>query len=49
MELKYPDAYCGGLEDLEINWVSVGERFRIEEYDGAENLVLESDEHWMTA
>ena len=21
MELKYPDAYCGGLEDLEVNWV----------------------------
>jgi hypothetical protein len=49
MELKYPDAYCGGLEDLEVNWVPVGERFRIEEYDGAENLVLESEQHWMTA
>ena len=49
MELKYPDVYCGGLEDLEVNWVHVGERFRIDEYDGAESLVLESEERWMTA
>ena len=49
MELKYPDAYCGGLEELEVNWVPVGERFRIEEYDGAESLVLESEQRWMTA
>ena len=49
MELKYPDAYCGGLEDLEVNWVLVGERFRIEEYDGAESLVLESEQRWITA
>jgi hypothetical protein len=49
MELKYPDAYCGGLEDLEVNWVPAGERFRIEEYDGAESLVLESEQRWMTA
>jgi hypothetical protein len=49
MELKYPDAYCGGLEDLEVNWVPIGARFRIDEYDGAETLVLESEEHWMTA
>jgi hypothetical protein len=49
MELRYPDAYCGGLEDLEVNWVPAGERFRIEEYDGAESLVLESEQRWMTA
>jgi hypothetical protein len=49
MELKYPDIYCGGLEDLEVCWVPVGERFRIEEYDGAESLVLESEQRWITA
>jgi hypothetical protein len=49
VELRYPDAYCGGLEDLEVNWVPVGARFRIEEYDGAESLVLESEQRWMTA
>jgi len=47
MELKYPDVYCGGLEDLRVEWVPVGARFRIEEYDGAENLVLESQERWL--
>ena len=49
MELKYPEAYCGGLKDLEVNWVPVGARFRIDEYDGAESLVLESEQRWMTA
>ena len=49
MELKYPDVYCGGLEDLIVEWVPVGERFRIDEYDGNESLVLESKERWMTA
>ena len=47
--LKYPDVYCGGLENLEVNWVPVGAKFRIDEYDGAESLVLESEERWMTA
>jgi hypothetical protein len=47
--LKYPAVYCGGLEDLEVNWVPVGAKFRIDEYDGAESLVLESQERWMTA
>jgi hypothetical protein len=49
MELKYPDAYCGGVEDLEVHWVPVGDKFRIDEYDGAESLVLESQQRWMTA
>ena len=49
MELKHPDVYCGGLEDLEIKWVSTGDRFRIDEHDGAESLVLETNERWLTA
>ena len=49
MELKYPDAYCGGLEDLTVFWIPIGDRFRIDEYDGAESLVLESEQRWMTA
>jgi len=49
LELKYSDAYTGGLEDLVVEWVPVGTRFRIEEYDGAESLVLESTQRWMTA
>ena len=49
MELKHPDVYCGGLDDLEIKWVSTGDRFRIDEHDGAESLVLEKNEYWLTA
>jgi hypothetical protein len=49
VELKYPDEYFGGLEDLEVRWVPVGAKFRIDEYDGAESLVLETEERWMTA
>ncbi|NDB83503.1 MAG: hypothetical protein EB127_12365 [Alphaproteobacteria bacterium] len=49
---KYPDddqPYVGGVDGLAIYWVPVGERFRIDEYDGAESLVLESQEVWLTA
>jgi hypothetical protein len=49
MELKYPKVYCGGLEDLVVKWVPVDAKFRIDEYDGSESLVLESEERWMTA
>ena len=49
MELKYPEAYCGGVNDLVVEWVPLGARFRIDEYDGNESLVLESNERWMTA
>jgi hypothetical protein len=49
MELKYPDVYCGGVENLEVRWVPKGAQFRIDEYDGAESLVLAINEHWLTA
>jgi hypothetical protein len=48
-DLKYPDIYIGGLEDLIVKWVPEGTKFRIDEYDGSESLVLESQEVWMTA
>lgn len=46
---RYPNIYLGGLEGLTLHWVPEGERFRIEEYDGAETLCLESDYTWVTA
>ena len=49
LELKYPNDTSLGLSDLEVNWVPAGARFRIDEYDGAESLVLETNEHWLTA
>lgn len=35
---KYPDAYQGGLRDLQIAWVPQGQRFEITEYDGSEGV-----------
>lgn len=41
--------YTGGADDLVIEWVPVGSRFQITEYDGSEDLVLESDMEWLVA
>jgi len=49
---KYPEddqPYLGGVGGLAIYWVKVGEQFRIDEYDGAESMVLESEAEWLTA
>lgn len=34
------DEYQGGLPGVRIEWVDQGERFHIDEYDGAESLVI---------
>jgi hypothetical protein len=49
LELRYPDETTLGLNDVVVEWVPVGAKFRIDEYDGSETLVLESKERWMTA
>jgi hypothetical protein len=51
MEEKYGWEYFydGGAGDLVVRWVPVGAKFRIDEYDGAESLVLESEEKWVIA
>lgn len=51
LEAKYglEHLYTGGAEDLVVQWVPVGAKFRIHEYDGSESLVLESDEKWVIA
>lgn len=36
--VKYPDAYLGGLSDLQVEWVKEGEQFEITEYDGSESV-----------
>lgn len=41
--------YWGGTDDLEIKWISEGSIFRIEEYDGAESIVLQDDDDWIIA
>jgi hypothetical protein len=47
--LKYPNAYLGGVRDLEVRWVPVGTKFRIDEYDGSESIVLFDEDDWVTA
>ena len=49
MTETYPGYYTGGAEGLEVEWVLVGSKFYIEEYDGNESLVLESDMNWQIA
>ena len=49
MTETYPGYYTGGAEGLKVEWVPVGSKFYIEEYDGNESLVLESDMNWQIA
>ena len=48
-EVYGSDPYYGGARDLVVQWVPVGARFRIHEYDGSESLVYESEERWFVA
>lgn len=41
--------YAGGADDVRIEWIPVGTKFIIEEYDGAESLMEIKDYDWMTA
>jgi hypothetical protein len=47
--LKWPDAYLGGLADIEVEWVPVGKRFFINEDDGSEIVVLHDNIEWIIA
>lgn len=38
-----------GAKDLYVEWVNKGERFVIDEYDGAEHLVRETETYWYEA
>jgi len=49
VEKKYPDAYSGGIADLNIVWVPEGAKFIINEYDGSESIQLMDDTNWLTA
>ena len=35
--------YLGGVEDLTIQWLPEGTKFKIEEYDGSEYIITEND------
>jgi hypothetical protein len=48
-ELGLEDVYTGGTDGLEIEWVPLGTRFYIDEYDGNETLITFDDMTWITA
>ena len=45
----FPGDYFGGLRGLCVEWVPVGQAFRIREYDGSESLELSADVPWEVA
>ena len=47
--LKNPVAYLGGVRNLEVKWIPVCTKFRIDEYDGNESVVLWDEEDWLIA
>lgn len=36
--LGLENIYCGGASNLTIDWMEVGTKFTVEEYDGAESI-----------
>lgn len=47
---KYSDShYYGGADQLAIQWLPVGTRFVINEYDGSESVLTEEDMNWGVA
>ena len=45
----HPHTYCGGADDLTIEWLPVGTAFRIHEYDGYESVEVRDDMIWNIA
>ena len=48
-QIKYPDAYLGGLKDLQVKWLPMGTQFRVTEYDGSESIEINNEIDWITA
>jgi len=47
--IKYPDTHLRGLAELQVKWLPVGTQFRVLEYDGFEQVEIESEIEWITA
>ena len=48
-EKNWPDAYKGGLDDCQVEWVEKGTAFSIEEYDGSESIEFADRKGWSIA
>ena len=49
IQQQYEYVYTGGMQNLEVMWLPIGTRFRINEYDGHERVVVYEEEEWHTA
>jgi hypothetical protein len=45
----YPECYCGGVDDLVVEWIPQGTMFKIHEYDGSENIEYKENDYWKVA
>ena len=44
---EFEDVYCGGADQLEIEWLPEGTAFRIEEYDGSETVITNNQLYYI--
>lgn len=44
-----PVGYFGGIDNLVVGWVPVGEAFEITEYDGSESLKIIGEQSYLIA
>jgi len=44
-----PEVYTGGAKDLTIEWVTQGQQFEVEEYDGYETIHVIGERGYLTA
>ena len=45
----FPEEYLGGLRNIKLEFIKPGTRFRIDEYDGAESIILLNEEKYYEA
>lgn len=43
MSVEYADIFCGGACDLVVEWLPIGAKFLITEFDGAEDIITIDD------
>lgn len=44
---EFEDIYCGGANQLEIEWLPEGTTFRIDEYDGFETVITKQQLYYV--
>ena len=49
VESTWEDVYTGGVQDLKVEWIPEGTKFKIAEYDGSETIWFLEEINWITA